>query len=267
MCPAQHSVLRIQKTPMDLATLIGLVAGFGVMLAAIIMGPSATMFINPPSLIIVVGGTFAVIMMKYSMGQFLGAVKVALKAFFNKNAKLDELITEIEEMANVARKEGMLALEGREISEPFLAKGVGLMVDGYTPEMVRTVLRKDIAQTVERHSVGAKIFKGIGDYAPAMGMIGTLIGLVQMLANMSDPASIGPAMAVALLTTLYGAMIANLFALPIADKLELRRDEEARTKSLIADGLAAIMEGHNPRVVQQTLETYLPDSKRKKDEE
>lgn len=248
---------------MDLATLIGLVVGFGVMIGAIVLGGSAGMFINTPSLVVVLGGTFAAVMMKFSMGQFIGAVKVAMNVFTHKEEKVDALISELEEMANTARKEGLLALEGVEITNTFLQKGVQMMVDGHPPEMVRSVLKKDMDNTIERHVIGQKIFKGFGDYAPAMGMIGTLIGLVQMLANMDDPKSIGPAMAVALLTTLYGAMIANLIALPIADKLALRSQEERRMKSLILDGLSGIQAGHNPRMIQEILSTYLPQKQRK----
>ena len=248
---------------MDLATLLGLLGGLGVMIGAILVGPSAGMFVNPPSLIIVVGGTFAVVMMKFTMGQFFGAVKVAAKVFAFKVSPPQELIEELEELANIARKDGLLALEGVEVKDPFLKKGIQMMVDGHSPEMIRSVLAKDMEQAVSRHEIGQQIFKGFGDYAPAMGMIGTLIGLVQMLANMSDPKSIGPAMAVALLTTMYGAMIANLFALPIADKLELRSNEERMTKSLILDGLQSIQAGHNPRVIAELLSTYVAESKRK----
>lgn len=252
---------------MDLATLIGLVAGIGVMIGAIFLGGSAGMFVNAPSLVVVLGGTFAAVMMKFSMGQFIGAIKVAMKTFLHKEEKVDALIDDLEQMANTARKEGLLALEGVEVTNTFLKKGIQMMVDGHTPEMVRGVLKKDMENTIARHDIGQKIFKGFGDYAPAMGMIGTLIGLVQMLANMSDPKSIGPAMAVALLTTLYGAMIANLVALPIADKLALRSAEEKRMKSLILDGLSGIQAGHNPRMIQEMLSTYLPQSKRKTDDD
>lgn len=252
---------------MDLATLIGLVAGFGVMIGAIFLGGSAGMFINVPSLVVVLGGTFAAVMMKFSMSQFIGALKVAVNVFTNREENVQGLITDLEQMANTARKEGMLALEGVEVTNTFLKKGIQMMVDGHTPEMVRGVLKKDMDNTIERHEIGQKIFKGFGDYAPAMGMIGTLIGLVQMLANMSDPKSIGPAMAVALLTTLYGAMIANLLALPIADKLALRSAEERRMKSLVLDGLSGIQAGHNPRMIQEMLSTYLPRKKRKMEDE
>ncbi|QEP44584.1 flagellar motor protein PomA [Ectothiorhodospiraceae bacterium BW-2] len=252
---------------MDLATLVGLLGAWVVMIAAIVLGASPGMFLSPPSMLIVLGGTFGAVMMKFSMAQFFGAMKVFMKALFNKLPSTDTLVEEIEEMAAIARKEGLLALEGREISDPFLEKGIQMMVDGHSPEMIRSVMEKDMQQTSERHELGASIFKGFGDYAPAMGMIGTLIGLVQMLSNMDDPKAIGPAMAVALLTTLYGAMIANMFALPAADKLGLRAADEKRIKSLIIDGLQSIQAGHNPYIIKELLATYLPPSKRKVEEE
>ncbi len=247
---------------MDLATLIGLLGAFGIVLSAIILGGSAMMFLNAPGLLVVVGGTVGAVMMKFTLAQFLWAFKVALKAFFDKLDKPEDLIEQTIDMANEARKGGLLALEGKETENTFLAKGIQLMVDGHEPEVVRQTLMNDMHSTLDRHDVGKKIFKSIGDTAPAMGMIGTLIGLVQMLANMSDPKSIGPAMAVALLTTLYGAMIANIFALPIADKLALRSGEERMIKSMIIDSLGGIQEGRNPRVIEEILKTYLPSSKR-----
>lgn len=237
------------------------------MVSAIIIGGSAGMFFNPPSLIIVAGGTMAAVLMKFSMGQLLGAFKVAMNVFLYRMEKPEELIDELEVMADIARKEGFLALEGREMENEFLKKGVQMVIDGHGPEVVQNVLRKDMVQAVERHQIGRDIFKGIGDFAPAMGMIGTLIGLVQMLANMEDPKAIGPAMAVALLTTLYGAMIANLFALPIADKLALRSQEERRIKTLILDGLSAIQAGQNPRVIKEMLVSYIPPKRRRSEEE
>ena len=247
---------------MDLATLLGLLGGLGIMIGAIVVGPSAGMFVNAPSLLIVVGGTFTAVMMKFTLGQFLGAIKVAVRAFLGKTQSPADLIAQMSELANIARKEGFLGLEGQQVGNDFLQKGIQLLVDGHGPEVVRGVLSKDMNQTLERHDVGQSIFRAIGDAGPAMGMIGTLIGLVQMLANMSDPASIGPAMAVALLTTLYGAMIANMMAIPIADKLAVRSKEERMIKALIIDGLSALQAGHNPRVIQEMLVAYLPTSKR-----
>ncbi len=247
---------------MDLATLIGLVTAFGIVLASILLGGSAMMFVNVPSLLVVVGGTIGAVMMKFTLGQFLGAFKVALKGFLTKMDKPEDLIEQSVEMANEARKGGLLALEGKETPNEFMAKGIQLMVDGHEPEVIRQTLVTEMNLTIARHEVGKKIFTSMGDTAPAMGMIGTLIGLVQMLSNMSDPKSIGPAMAVAPLTTLYGAMIANIFALPLADKLGLRAQEERMIKSMIIDGLGGIQDGRNPRVIEELLKTYLPTSKR-----
>lgn len=247
---------------MDLATLLGLLGAMGILLMAIFTGGEIGMFIDVPSLLIVVGGTIGAVMMKFSLGQFLGAFKVAMRAFMFRLDKPEELIAQTVAMAQEARKGGLLALEGKETGNDFLAKGIQMMVDGHEPEVVRQTLLNDLNAAVERHDLGRSIFKAIGDTAPAMGMIGTLIGLVQMLANMSDPAAIGPAMAVALLTTLYGAVIANVIALPIADKLGLRANEERMVKAMIIDSLQGIQEGRNPRVIEEILKTYLPNSKR-----
>lgn len=247
---------------MDLATLIGLVGAFGIVIASMLMGGSAGMFVNIPSLLIVLVGTLFVVLMKFSLAQFLGAIKVAIKAFSFKLAKPEQIIEEVVELADAARKGGLLSLEGKEVSSNFLSKGIQLLVDGHDADVVRNLLRKDLQQTLQRHEWGAKIFSAMGDVGPAMGMIGTLVGLVAMLANMDDPKSIGPAMAVALLTTLYGAMFANMFALPVADKLALRREEEGRVKSMIIDALLAIQGGQNPRVIDSMLKAYLPESQR-----
>jgi len=247
---------------MDLATLVGIVGAFSVVIASMVMGGSAGMFVNVPSLMIVLVGTLFVVLMKFSLAQFLGAVKVAVKAFSFKLVKPENIIEEVVELADAARKGGLLSLEGKEVSSNFLSKGIQLLVDGHDADVVRELLKKDLHQSLQRHEWGAKIFKAMGEVGPAMGMIGTLVGLVAMLANMDDPKSIGPAMAVALLTTLYGAMFANMFALPIADKLGLRREEEGRVKSMIIDALLAIQGGQNPRVIDAMLKAYLPESLR-----
>lgn len=214
-------------------------------------------------MLVVVGGTIGAVLMQFSVGQFFGAVKIALKAFFNKAQAPEELIETTIDMANSARKGGLLALEEKETGNPFFQMGIQMMVDGHEPDVVRQMMTSEMTLTVERHDLGQKTFKAIADVAPAMGMIGTLIGLVQMLSNMDDPKSIGPSMAVALLTTLYGAMIANVFASPVAEKLGLRSNEERLVKSMIIDGVSGIQEGRNPRVIEGMLMTYLPGSKRK----
>ena len=252
---------------MDLATLIGFLAAAGIIMASIILGGSAGMFFNIPSLLIVVGGTIGAVLMQFSIIQFLGAMKVGMKALFNQVVSPKELIATTIDLANTARKGGLLALEEKDTGNAFFQMGIQMMVDGHEPDVVRQTMISDMNLTVERHDLGKKIFKSIGDVAPAMGMIGTLIGLVQMLSNMEDPKSIGPAMAVALLTTLYGAAIANVFALPLSEKLGLRSSEERLIKSMIIDSVSGIQEGRNPRVIEGMLMTYLPGTQRNSDED
>jgi len=250
----------------DIASLVGFILAYVIIGSAIMLGGPFILFVNAPSILIVVGGTFAVTLMRVTMANFLGSFKIGLKGFFYKLDKPQNLIDETVELASVARKEGILALEGREISNSFLERGIGLCIDGHAPEVVNNLLSKDINMSIERHTIGADMFKAMAVYAPAMGMIGTLVGLVQMLSNMSDPASIGPSMAVALLTTLYGAVIANAFASPLAEKLILISGYEKLNKSLILESIAGIQEGTNPRVLKQLLNAYLPESKRQEEE-
>lgn len=252
---------------MDLATLLGFLIAWIMIIGTIALGAAAGTFINPASFAIVFGGTFAVVMMRFSLKQFIGSMKTATKAFMHKAEKPEDIIAEVVMLAGIARKEGLLALEREEVNNPTLGLGIRMMVDGHEPPVVRKALLTEMNETLNRHSVGQQIFQQIGDAAPAMGMIGTLIGLVQMLANMSDPKSIGPAMAVALLTTLYGAMIANMFALPIADKLSLRSTEELMSKNIIIESVMGIQEGQNPKVLEELLKNYLPASSRENDDE
>jgi len=250
----------------DLATLIGLIGGISIVIFAMTLGGSLAMFADVPSVLIVLVGSFLVCMMKFSLGQFLGAGKTVAKAFMFKLDSPEELIALVVELADAARKGGLLSLEGKEINNEFLAKGIGLLVDGHDADVVKTVLLKDKNMALERHKSGASVWSALGDLGPAMGMIGTLIGLVAMLSNMDDPKSIGPAMAVALLTTLYGAMLANMVAIPFADKLKLRMTEEEMIKSMAIDAVLAIQAGQNPRVIEGMLRTYLPEGKRQVEE-
>ncbi|MEC9314093.1 MAG: flagellar motor protein PomA [Pseudomonadota bacterium] len=252
---------------MDLATLLGLITAWGLIIATIALGAAAGTFVNMPSLAIVLGGTFAVVLMRFTLGQFIGSIKTATKAFLHKSESPQAIIENVVELAGIARKEGLLALERQEINNPVLSKGIMMLVDGHEPAVVKKALLTEMNETLNRHSLGQQIFKAMGDAAPAMGMIGTLVGLVQMLSNMSDPKSIGPAMAVALLTTLYGAMLANMFALPIADKLSLRSSEEQMNKNIIIESVLGIQEGQNPKILGEILKNFLPASKRDAEEE
>ena len=250
---------------MDIATLLGLFGGLAVIVSAIFLGGSVSTFVNVPSLVVVVGGTFMVTLCQISLAQFFGSFKVTLRAFLHKSVPPEKLIEEAIGLDDIARKEGILALEGNEIEDKFLENGIKLCIDGHSTDIVQKMLSKDINLELDRQSTGVLMFKSIAEAAPAMGMIGTLIGLVQMLANMDDPKSIGPAMAVALLTTLYGAIIANAIALPIAAKLKAISANERLNKLLVLESVAGIQDGMNPRVLQQLLVAYLPESKRELD--
>ncbi|MCG8412700.1 MAG: flagellar motor protein PomA [Pseudomonadales bacterium] len=247
---------------MDTATVVGLVGAFGVVLGAILLGGSVGIFFNIPSLVIVLGGTLMVVLMKFNMNQFTGAVTVAQNALKNKLQPPQTIIPEIVEMASLARKEGVLALEEVETKNAFLKAGLDMLIDGSSVEEIDKLLSKDLTETAERHKLGAQVFTAAGDVAPAMGMIGTLVGLVQMLSAMDDPKSIGPAMAVALLTTLYGAILANMLFQPIADKLTLRRKEEIKLNSICLDGVLGIQDGQHPRVLESLLKLYITPKER-----
>ena len=247
---------------MDLATVIGLVSGTVLILGSIIMGGSLVTFINIPSALVVIGGTIAVTFMRFKMADVIGSIAVALKAFLFKLQNPEDIITEMVEYTRIAKKEGLIALEKESPEDPFSAKALRYLSDGYDEGLIEDMLSKDIRLTVQRHETGQQVFKSAGDAAPAFGMIGTLIGLVQMLSSMSDPASIGPSMAVALLTTLYGAIAANLVCIPIADKLNLNSEKEKLTKTIIVEGAIAINRGVSPMVLEESLKIFLSPKER-----
>ena len=252
---------------MDLATLIGIIGAFAMVVMAMMIGGGLHMFVDTPSILIVLVGSHFVVLSKYGMGQFMAAFGSGMKALNFKGEEPQDLIAKIVELADTARKGGLLSLESAEIPNAFMNKGINLLVDGHDGEVVKQILSKEVKMASERHQTGAGIFRSLGDVAPAMGMIGTLIGLVAMLSNMDDPKAIGPAMSVALLTTLYGAIVANMVAIPIADKCILRDEEERVTNRLIIDGLLSIQAGQNPRVIEQALMGYIEGNKRPSGEE
>jgi chemotaxis protein MotA len=251
-----------EEERVDLATIIGLLGATVIILAAIFLGGDPLMFLDLPSVLIVLGGTAFVVMSKFGLHEFAAAFKIAGKAFLFRLDEPAGLIERIVELAGRARRSGLLSLEEQQVSNRFLSDGLRLLVDGHDAEVVKATLSKDRSLTMDRHEWGQRIFIAMADVGPAMGMIGTLVGLVQMLANMDDPKSIGPAMAVALLTTLYGSLLANVVCMPIADKLKLRGSQEALQRALIVDGLLAIQAGQNPRVIEAMLQRYLPEGKR-----
>jgi len=243
---------------MDVATLIGIIAGTSLILASMASGGSLSSFFNVPGLMIVAGGTLAATLINESMSRVFGAIKVGFQAFIVRKVSAEDTIQAVVDLATKARKEGLVSLENDDIPQPYLARGVQLGVDGLDPEGVRAILQSELKTLRERHMRGQTIFKFMGSTAPAMGMVGTLVGLVQMLKTLDDPSAIGPAMAIALLTTLYGAIIAFVICNPIASKLEHRTAEEVAQKNLEIAGVEAILKGENSLVIQSKLEAYLP---------
>ncbi|MFQ5413620.1 MAG: motility protein A [Phycisphaerae bacterium] len=249
---------------MDIATVIGLVVGATLILIAILGKSDIGAFSDAGSVMIVVGGAASAAMISFPIRNIFGVAKIVKNCFFAKPRDPNELIADMVKFAEVARRDGILSLESltSEIDDPFIVSGIQMAVDGTDPDLIETILMSDLEAIEQRHADGKALFDNIGKYAPAFGMIGTLIGLVIMLQNMDDPSKIGPAMAVALLTTLYGALLANLMALPLADKLGLRSREELMLKMIVIKGIMAIQSGDNPRIVEQKLKTFLPNSKR-----
>ncbi len=253
---------------MDIATLMGIVIAFGLVIAAIVTGGSPLIFVSIPSAMIVVGGTIGATLINYPLKDVLGLVSIIKNTFFYKTIDLPSLLDRFLEFANKARREGIISLEPvlKEIDDDFFRKGLQLTVDGLEPEIIREILETEISALEERHETGHEILLTMGALAPAMGMIGTVIGLIQMLQGLDNPETIGPAMAVALITTFYGAILANIVFNPMAGKLKKRTKEEVLAKELILEGILAISKGENPQIIAERLNSYLPPKIRKKEE-
>ena len=249
---------------MDIATVIGIIAGFGLIFMAIVLGGSPLIFVNVPSMIIVIGGTMAGMLISFPLSDIIGVVGPVRNAFFHTEVDPAALIKKITEFATIARREGILALESHagETDNEFLSKSIQLAIDGTAPELIKDILTTEVAFMEDRHSKGQSILATGGALSPAFGMIGTLIGLVQMLATMDDPSTIGAGMAVALLTTLYGAILANVAFIPVASKLKVRTAAELLVKEIVIEGILSIQSGDNPRVVEQKLKAFISPSLR-----
>lgn len=250
---------------MDLGTLLGIVSGFGLVIIAMSIGGGFGAFVNAPSLMIVCGGTMGATLINYPISDILRVIKVAKNAFFSEKIKTKKIIETLIEMSKISRRDGILGLEKtlKDIKDPFFVKGMTLMIDGIEPTKLSELLDTEVEYIEERHRLGAEIFMTMGNFAPAMGMIGTLIGLVKMLMDMSDPSSIGPSMAVALLTTFYGVILANLIFLPISGKLKTRSAQELATKQLVVSGILSVQSGDNPRMLEQKLHSFVSPKERK----
>jgi chemotaxis protein MotA len=243
---------------MDIASLIGLIGTLGMIAGAMISSGGLGPFIDTPSMLIVIGGTFFAVMYRSTLPMFLASFGALAKVFMPGAKKHDELVTRITELAGIARKDGMMALEGQEVPDKFFEKGLQMLVDGADETKLTDQLNKEVKAMKARHEDMTGVFQAWVDLAPAMGMIGTLIGLVAMLGNMADPKAIGPAMAVALLTTLYGAMIANCIFMPIVTKLEGYSAHELLYREMVVMGLKYISRGESPRNITDQLVALMP---------
>jgi chemotaxis protein MotA len=245
---------------LDIATIIGIVGGFAMLLLAILLeGSSPMSFVNLLATVVVVGGATTAVLVRYTLKSFVAAIRLGVRsAIFYKHVSQTALIDQIAEIAETMRRQGPIALEQVEIEDKFFQRGVRMIADGYTTEALRSSLERERDLDYERLEEGHKVFKALGEAAPGLGMVGTLIGLVSMFGHMDDPQKIGPGMAIALLTTLYGAVIANVFALPLADKLANRAEEEGTNRTLIIEALVIIRDGRNPTTIRDELASYLP---------
>lgn len=251
---------------MDFLTILGIVLGLSLMLISMIMGGSVGIFWDPASVMITVGGSFAALLINFQIPQMKMVLRVTKQAFTNEIKDISEYIAIFVRLGQKARREGLLALEDDLLSldDRFLANGMQMVIDGLDPEMIRDIMETEIDSTEARHKLGQDVFRAWGSLAPAFGMIGTLIGLIQMLTNLDDPSKIGPGMAVALLTTFYGAFLANLLFIPIAGKLAIRSEAEISSKMAIIEGVLAIQAGTNPRVLQEKMKAFASPSQREK---
>jgi chemotaxis protein MotA len=249
---------------MDFATLLGLFVGIVVIGLAVTTGSDLTMFANLPGFMIVVGGTFAATLIKFPLATCYHALVDGTAAVFRDRKEGSvKLVAEIGALAALAQKDGLLSLDKRPIKNAFLRKGIAMCVDGTSETFIKKVLTTEITQAVHRGEISERIFRAIGELAPAFGLIGTLVGLVQMLTNMTDPSSLGPSMAIALLTTPYGALIASLIALPMAEKLEHKAFQDRNDQALVIDSVLSIRNGEHPRVMGELLEIYATRDRRK----
>jgi chemotaxis protein MotA len=249
---------------MDLSTGIGLLAGVGVIVTLILMGGDLGMFYDVHAVIIIFGGSISATLIRFPLASIFHGLPLGGKyAFTIRRMTQLELIDEIAGLADIARKQGPLGLEKVEIEDPFFAKGVRYVADGYDAHFIRETLTRDRETFLHHLDEGQKIYRAMGDCAPAFGMVGTLIGMVQMFANMTDPSKLGPFMAIALLATLYGATVANLLCLPIADKLQVKLADEEVNRTLIIDGILMLREAKSPQIVREMLLAYMPEHSQK----
>ncbi|MFW5984678.1 MAG: motility protein A [Halanaerobiaceae bacterium] len=254
---------------MDISTLIGIIAGILLLGGAVILQGNAIIFVSLESILIVLGGTLAGTLVNFSLAEIMKIPALLKIVFENQEMDSTETIDVLVQFAEKARKEGLLALEqdAMEVDDPFLQRGIQLVVDGTDPELVRSILETKLVFLEERHEKGRSIFSTMGKLSPAFGMIGTLIGLIAMLSEIDDPDALAAGMGTALITTLYGALLANLFFIPIAGNLKMRSEEEILMKEVMIEGILSIQAGENPRIVEEKLNAFLAEEEKNESSE
>ncbi|MEZ4743164.1 MAG: MotA/TolQ/ExbB proton channel family protein [Bdellovibrionota bacterium] len=246
---------------MDLGTIIGLAGGGILVIVVMILSGGIMMYWDLTSIVCVLGGAIFATMIRWPLGTYLNGLIGITSVFFDKSTDPQKLVDDIIELAEVARKQSILALEKVQIEDRFLAKAIRFMVDGYDVDVINEILKVDVYMAKQKAKDGKAILSGMGEAAPAFGMIGTVIGLVVIMANLSDPSKIGPGLAVALITTLYGALIANLVFMPLASKVEYRGSVESTNMAIVVAGVNALLRGQSPRAIGEQLSSYLGGSK------
>lgn len=247
---------------MDFATLVGLTTGLGLVVGAILMGGSLTQFLDAPSAMIVLGGTLAAICVSHPVEEVIQAFNAGFKIFASRKVAAQEVVNVMVRIAEISRREGLLALENIRTDNAVLKKACKLIADNAGPQIIQDTLRIEIHSLKRRHQIGETVFRSLGTFAPAFGLIGTLIGLVLMLARLDNPKTLGPAMAVALITTFYGALLSNLFFLPVAGKLRARTQQEVLNLEIIFEGARCILQNNNPLLVRDKLSSFVPPKER-----
>jgi chemotaxis protein MotA len=248
---------------MDIATLLGSVIGFALVIGAILFGGDLSLFVNVPGIMIVIGGTFAAICVTFPLKDVIHAHEGALALFMKRKGTVGDVVNIMVRIAEISRREGLIALENIQTENPILKKACQLIADNAEPDLIRDTLMIEIGTMKRRHNISIAVFEKLAQFAPAFGMIGTLIGLVQMLSQLDDPSTLGPAMAVAILTTFYGTIMANLVFLPFAGKMRARTMQETLHLQIIFEGAKSILENNNPRLVYEKLSSFEPPKERK----
>jgi len=255
---------------MEISTPIGLVLGFGALIGGfVIEGGSPFSLLSPSAALIVIGGTIAATLVSFPLKNVITLPKLIMQAFFNPPGDPQEVVQQFVDLADKARREGLLAMEedSKNIEDPFMRKGIMLVVDGVDPEVVRDILETDAALVAERHARGQALFAAMGGYAPTMGIIGTVMGLVNVLSNLAEPEELGHSIATAFIATLYGVVTANILWLPLSSKLKQKSEKELHVRSLMVEGVLAVQAGENPRIVREKLDAFLAPAERSAVEE